>query len=38
MMAFLFEFAATQGVVDVAHTTPEDVQPRFRSMWGEFSM
>jgi hypothetical protein len=34
MMAFLFEYAATLGVVDVAYTTPEDARPGFRSMWG----
>jgi hypothetical protein len=38
MMAFLFEFAATLGVVDVAYTTPEDARLGFRSTWGEFSM
>ena len=34
MMAFLLEYAATLGVVDVAYTTPEDARPGFRSMWG----
>ncbi|HEY3383526.1 MAG TPA: hypothetical protein VGK32_17310 [Vicinamibacterales bacterium] len=34
MMAFLLEYAATLGVVDVACTTPEDARPDFRSMWG----
>lgn len=34
MMAFLLEYAATLGVVDVAYTTPEDARPDFRSMWG----
>ena len=32
--AFLLEYAATLGVVDVAYTTPEDARPGFRSMWG----
>lgn len=34
MMAFLLEYAATLGVVDVAYTDPEDARPGFRSMWG----
>ena len=34
MMAFLLEYAATLGVVDVAYTAPEDARPGFRSMWG----
>lgn len=33
-MAFLLEYAATLGVVDVAYTTPEDARPGYRSMWG----
>jgi DNA-binding transcriptional ArsR family regulator len=34
IMAFLLEYAAMLGVVDVAYTTPEDARPGFRSMWG----
>jgi hypothetical protein len=34
MLAFLFEYAATLGLVDAAYTTPEDARRDFRSMWG----
>jgi hypothetical protein len=34
IMAFLLEYGATLGVVDIAYTTPEDARPGFRSMWG----
>jgi hypothetical protein len=34
MMALLFEYAATLGLVDVAYTTPEDARSDFQSMWG----
>jgi hypothetical protein len=34
MMALLFEYAATLGLVDVAYTTPENARRDFRSLWG----
>jgi len=34
MMALLFEYAATLGLVDVAYTSPEGARRDFRSMWG----
>ncbi len=34
MMALLFEYAATLGLVDVAYAAPEGARRDFRSMWG----
>ena len=34
IFAFLFEYAATLGLVDVAFVAPEDARRDFRGMWG----
>ena len=34
IMALLFEYAATLGLVDVAYSTPDDARSDFRSLWG----
>jgi hypothetical protein len=33
-LCFLFEYAATLGVLDVAHVPPEGARPDFRDLWG----
>jgi len=34
LLAFLFEYAATLGLIDVAYTEPEDARRDYKDMWG----
>lgn len=34
VLAVLFEYAATLGILDVAYTDPSDARPDFRELWG----
>jgi hypothetical protein len=34
LLAFLFEYAATLGLIDVAYTEPEGARPDFYDLWG----
>lgn len=34
LLAFLFEYVATLGLIDVAYEHPEGALPNYRSMWG----
>jgi hypothetical protein len=34
LLAFLFEYAATLGLIDVAYLTPDEARSDFRQLWG----
>jgi hypothetical protein len=34
LLALLFEYAATLGMIDVAYVEPEDTRPDYKHMWG----
>ena len=38
LLCFLFEYAATLGMIDVAFIDPEDARPDFASLWGTDEM
>ncbi|MCY4264977.1 MAG: hypothetical protein OXE78_08985 [Gammaproteobacteria bacterium] len=38
LLCFLFEYAATLGIIDVAYTHPDNARPDFTCMWGTGDM